>query len=205
MGAQFSQFWADMEPGAVGGPAAPNVERFIWVAEGAAELTVDGRAESLRVGSYAWLPPGSSAVFGSSAGAKVLVIDKPYVRLTDTSPANAIVGHESTVESAPLLGDQDVQVQMLIPEAPAHDMAVNTMSFVVGATLPFVEVHSMEHGLLMLEGTMVYRLGDEWHHLQAGDVVYMAPYCPQWGVAYGKTPAKYLICKDWNRDPLLQP
>jgi (S)-ureidoglycine aminohydrolase len=30
----------------------------------------------------------------------------------------------------------------------------------------------------------------------------MAPFCPQWFGALGKTPAKYLIYKDWNRHPL---
>jgi (S)-ureidoglycine aminohydrolase len=30
----------------------------------------------------------------------------------------------------------------------------------------------------------------------------MAPYCPQWFGAIGKTPAKYLIYKDWDRHPL---
>ncbi len=29
----------------------------------------------------------------------------------------------------------------------------------------------------------------------------MAPYCPQWFVAMGKTPARYLYYKDVNRDP----
>ncbi|MGA2216152.1 MAG: (S)-ureidoglycine aminohydrolase, partial [Bryobacteraceae bacterium] len=28
---------------------------------------------------------------------------------------------------------------------------------------------------------------------------WMAPFCPQWFGALGKTPAKYLIYKDWNR------
>jgi (S)-ureidoglycine aminohydrolase len=27
----------------------------------------------------------------------------------------------------------------------------------------------------------------------------MAPYLPQWFGALGKTPAKYLLYKDWNR------
>jgi (S)-ureidoglycine aminohydrolase len=30
----------------------------------------------------------------------------------------------------------------------------------------------------------------------------MAAYCPQWFVAMGKTPARYLYYKDVNRDPL---
>ena len=35
----------------------------------------------------------------------------------------------------------------------AFDLAVNVFTFQPGATLPMVEVHVMEHGLLMLEGT----------------------------------------------------
>jgi (S)-ureidoglycine aminohydrolase len=27
----------------------------------------------------------------------------------------------------------------------------------------------------------------------------MATYCPQWFCAVGKTPAQYIIYKDWNR------
>jgi (S)-ureidoglycine aminohydrolase len=30
----------------------------------------------------------------------------------------------------------------------------------------------------------------------------MAPYCPQWFVAMGKNPARYLYYKDVNRRPL---
>ena len=30
----------------------------------------------------------------------------------------------------------------------------------------------------------------------------MAPFCPQWFVAMGKGPARYLYYKDVNRDPL---
>jgi len=57
----------------------------------------------------------------------------------------------------------------------------------------------MEHGLLMLAGGGIYRLGDHWYSVTAGDFIWMAPYCPQWFGAIGKTPAKYLIYKDWNR------
>jgi len=57
----------------------------------------------------------------------------------------------------------------------------------------------MEHGLVMLKGQGIYRLDADWHPVQTGDVIWMAPYCPQWFGALGKTPAKYLIYKDWNR------
>jgi len=32
----------------------------------------------------------------------------------------------------------------------------------------------------------------------------MAPFCPQWFVAMGKTPASYIYYKDVNRAPLGQ-
>ena len=82
------------------------------------------------------------------------------------------------------------------------DLAVNVFRFKPGATLPFVEAHFMEHGLLMLEGQGVYRLGESWYPVRAGDVIWMAPFCPQWFVAMGTTPAAYLYYKDVNRDPL---
>jgi (S)-ureidoglycine aminohydrolase len=90
-------------------------------------------------------------------------------------------------------------VRALIPENPAFDFAVNTMTFQPGAALSMVEVHVMEHGLLMLEGGGIYRLGEKWYPVTAGDFIWMAPYCPQWFGALGKTPARYLIYKDWNR------
>ncbi len=65
-----------------------------------------------------------------------------------------------------------------------------------------VEIHVMEHGLLMLEGGGIYRLGESWYPVGAGDFIWMAPYCPQWFGALGKTPARYLIYKDWNRRPM---
>jgi (S)-ureidoglycine aminohydrolase len=64
-----------------------------------------------------------------------------------------------------------------------------------------VEMHVMEHGLFMLDGGGIYRLGESWYPVYAGDFIWMAPYCPQWFGALGKKPARYLIYKDWNRHP----
>jgi len=35
-----------------------------------------------------------------------------------------------------------------------------------------------------------------------GDVIWTAPYCPQWFVAMGKTPASYIYYQDVNRDSM---
>jgi (S)-ureidoglycine aminohydrolase len=53
----------------------------------------------------------------------------------------------------------------------------------------------------MLAGQGVYRLDSDWHPVQAGDVIWMAPYCPQWFVAMGPAPASYIYYKDVNRAP----
>ena len=92
-------------------------------------------------------------------------------------------------------------MKQLLPTVPGLDYAVNTMTYQPGAALALVEIHVMEHGLLMLEGGGIYRLGNYWYSVQAGDFIWMAPYCPQWFGALGKTAAKYLIYKDWNRHP----
>ena len=101
----------------------------------------------------------------------------------------------------PLMGDECVQVRPLLPSCPAYDFAVNTMTFQPGAALSQVEMHVMEHGLLMLDGGGIYRLGEKWYPVKAGDFIWMAPFCPQWFGAIGKSPARYLIYKDWNRHP----
>jgi (S)-ureidoglycine aminohydrolase len=114
------------------------------------------------------------------------------------------VGCEGQIEPRALMGDPWLEVRTLVPEDPAFDFAVNTMTFQPGAALSIVEMHVMEHGLLMLSGAGIYRLGDDWHPVTAGDFIWMGPYCPQWFGAIGKTPAKYLIYKDWNRHPLAE-
>ena len=55
----------------------------------------------------------------------------------------------------------------------SFDFAVNTMVYQPGAALSMVEMHVMEHGLLMLEGGGIYRLGDSWYPVTAGDFIWM--------------------------------
>jgi len=80
-------------------------------------------------------------------------------------------------------------------------MGVNIFTYQPGATLPFVETHIMEHGLLMLGGQGVYRLDHRDYPVREGDVIWMAPWCPQRFVCMGKEPASYIYYKDINRHP----
>jgi len=192
-GAQFTQYTAEFE---AGGALAPSAwQRFVYVIEG--ELSVHGRA--LAADGYAYMPAGCDAAIQASTAARAAVIEKPYVPLDGFSPPAMLLGEERSIDARPLGGDPDLTVRPLLPEDPAFDFAVNTMTYQPGASLAMVESHVMEHGLVMLAGGGIYRLADCWYPVAAGDFIWMAPYCPQWFGALGKTPAKYLIYKDWNR------
>jgi (S)-ureidoglycine aminohydrolase len=165
-------------------------------------LVADGDERDLGPGGYALVPADAPHALLAWAPTRLCVIEKPYVALAGIAAPPLLLGREDVVSPEPLLGDPDLQVRALIPDELGYDLAVNTMAYAPGAALPFVEVHVMEHGLLMLEGRMVYRLGDSWYPVEAGDTIWMAPFCPQWCCAYGREGAKYLIYKDWSRDPL---
>jgi (S)-ureidoglycine aminohydrolase len=192
-GARFTQYTAEF---AAGGSLAPaSSQRFVYVIEG----ELQARSSVLTAGDYAYLPPDSGDALWANSSARAAVIEKPYQALEGAGAPEFFTGRESSIAGQPLMGDDSLQVSALVPASPAFDFAVNTMTYQPGAALAMVEMHVMEHGLLMLSGGGIYRLGDCWYPVTAGDFIWMAPYCPQWFGAIGKTPAKYLIYKDWNR------
>jgi len=193
LGAKFTQYTAEFQAGGSLGPARE--QRFVYLLEGALECG----ASVLHEGDYAWLPPGSTLTLQAQQPARAMVIEKPYIRLDAHAIPDLLIGSESKVTPQALMGDAALEVRSLIPADAAFDLAVNTLTFQPGASLPMVEVHVMEHGLYMLEGGGIYRLGDCWYPVFAGDFIWMAPYLPQWFGALGKVPATYLIYKDWNR------
>ncbi len=195
IGAAFTQYTVEFAAGGTMVPAS--AQRFLYVLEGEVTVMLDGQKHSMSENGYAYLPAGSKADISTSNPARAEVIEKPYTALEGVAPAKAIFGDESKVKPSSL-GD-GLEVFILLPENPSFDFAVNTMIYQPGAALSMVEAHVMEHGLLMLAGGGIYRLGDRWYPVTAGDFIWMAPWCPQWFGALGKKPAKYLIYKDWNR------
>jgi (S)-ureidoglycine aminohydrolase len=195
MGAGFTQYTAEFEAGGLLGSTA--AQRFVYLIEG--ELTVGDRR--LLPGDYCYTAENHGTPFEAAAASRAAVIEKVYKPLKEVPPC-ILFGRESDIEPKPLMGDAALGVRVLLPDDFAFDFAVNTMTFQPGAALSMVEIHVMEHGLLMLEGGGIYRLGESWYPVAAGDFIWMAPYCPQWFGALGKVPAKYLIYKDWNRHPL---
>ncbi len=201
LGAAFTQYTVEASANSSFGAAFEDCSRFVFVLEGEISLNVGKKKHSLKPHCYAVIPANHQHTMTSQKAAKIMVIEKPYLE-TEAPMAELLVGDANKVVSSALNGDPALQVRVLIPEHPSFDFMVNTMTFDPGASLHLVETHVMEHGLLMLEGGGIYRLNNDWYSVQAGDLIYMAPYCPQWFGALGKTKSVYLIYKDWSRHPL---
>jgi (S)-ureidoglycine aminohydrolase len=200
LGAEFTEYTAEFEAkGELGNTSA---QRFIYVMEGTVTLEAKGERHELGQRGYAYLPEDLSHKIAAREKSRVAVVEKFYERIEKTEPPRLLVSSEDAVSSHALDGDSDLQVKSLLPDEPPFDFAMNTMVYQPGAALSMVEMHVMEHGLIMLEGGGIYRLGDSWYPVTAGDFIWMGPWCPQWFGAIGKVPAKYLIYKNWNRHPL---
>ncbi len=182
LGAAFTEYTAEFEPkGELGNTSA---QRFIYVLEGTVTLEAKGKRHELGARGYAYLPESFSHRIVAKEKSRVAVIEKTYQRADKIEPPRLLVS------------------KCLLPDELEFNFAVNTMAYQPGAALRMVEMHVMEHGLIMLEGSGIYRLGDSWYPVTAGDFIWMGPWCPQWFGAIGKVPAKYLIYKNWNRHPL---
>ena len=195
LGARFTQYFAFME---AGGEAAPSeYERFIFVVSGKVGL----ESRLLNEYGYAYLPAGSPLTLRADAPATLCVFERRYLPLPNVPPPEPVFGNERDQPGEAFLDDGGVRVRKLLPEHPGFDLMLSTMTFQPGKSLPFAETHVMEHGLFMLSGGGIYKLSESWYPVTQGDVIYMAPYCPQWFGALGEGEAKYLLYKDSFRNP----
>jgi (S)-ureidoglycine aminohydrolase len=200
IGAAFTEYTVEFEPkGELGSTAA---QRFLYVLEGAVTVDAEEKRRELGARGYAYFGEGLTHRVIAKQKSRIAVIEKPYQPIEKIKRQRLLISSEDDISSHALDDDQDLQVKCLLPDEPQFDFAVNTMVYQPGAALSMVEMHVMEHGLIMLEGSGIYRLGDSWYPVTAGDFIWMGPWCPQWFGAIGKVPAKYLIYKDWNRHPL---
>jgi (S)-ureidoglycine aminohydrolase len=212
LGAAFNWMTAEFARNGSLAPLQAGLQRFIYILDGAVDLEFLGTRSgaSLKAGQFAFVPTDTPHQVRASEAARAVVIEKRYEAVPATNlettrqsgPSEVVIGDEAKIPSEALGGDEDLLVRRLMPDGPNWDFAVNTMTYAPGAALSQVEIHVMEHGLLMLQGGGIYRLGDNWYPVTGGDFIWMAPYCPQWFGALGKTPAKYLIYKDWYRHPI---
>ncbi|GMA15558.1 (S)-ureidoglycine aminohydrolase (plasmid) [Deinococcus metallilatus] len=202
-GTRFTQFTAEMQPGAEASAPPAGIQRFVFVLDGEVELSVNGETHRLGEYDYAYLPAGIDHTLRAQNAARVSVFEKKFHPQLEGLPAPEVfIGNERKVEGTEFEGDPGLIARKLLPDEAQFDFIVTTMSYAPGATLPYVEIHYMEHGLLMLEGEGIYRLGERYFQVTQGDVIWMGAHCPQWYGALGKTWSKYLLYKDMNRHPL---
>jgi len=198
LGAGFSQYLIKMNPKSAATGDTEDSEWFLYVIAG--KMKVNGAA--LTEGGFAFLPPNTKYdVHGAAKDSRLLIFRKTYERLAGHKPPAFFSGNEKDLAEAPFLGDKALRLKLLIPDTPGADLAVNIFTYDPGATLPFVETHVMEHGMIFLAGGGVYRLDADWHPVTEGDALWIAPYCPQWFIASGPAPARYIYYKDINRLP----
>lgn len=202
-----------MEVGPRGGSSSPEpdagAQAALFVMEGELELTVAGIRHAMRPGGFAYIPPATAWVIRNAKAetARFHWIRKRYEPVTGLTAPPVLVTNEQDIEPDPMPGTDGrwATTRFVDPKDMRHDMHVNIVTFEPGGTIPFEETHVMEHGLYVLEGKAVYRLNKDWVEVEAGDFMWLRAFCPQACYAGGPGRFRYLLYKDVNRHPKLQP
>ena len=202
MGAKFSQLLTTLKSnGEIRGETQAS-QIFFYVVKGRCHAKVGGGEKVLTKGHYVYVPVDTPYQFNSEEeDTQVLSFHKLYEALPGYSAHPPVIFDKSAGDGDAYLSDPALRMQVLLPDRPNFDMAVNIFTYDPGGHLPFVETHVMEHGLLYLQGQGIYMLDHQWYPVKKGDSIWMAPYCQQWFTAMGKEPAVYIYYKNVNRFP----
>ncbi|KAH7619350.1 putative (S)-ureidoglycine aminohydrolase [Nannochloris sp. 'desiccata'] len=196
VGANFAMFLAKMGPNSTALAPAPGIERLVFIMDGVVTVTIPPAAVkkgspklppllTLHADQFAYFPPGLQHTLTSESGAGVLVYERRYA----IPNGNPTFQYGSTSDQPVLPVDGEIFVlRKLLPQTTDFDFNIHVMDFLPGEALNVKEVHYNQHGLLLLAGKGVYRLGDEWFPITRGDAIWMAPYVPQWYAALGPEP-----------------
>lgn len=211
----FSESFAHylMEVAGGGGSTSPepdaNAEAVLFVTGGAIRLTIQGTAQELTAGGYAFIPPGTDwQVKNNGADPAVFHwIRKHYVAVEGIATPPAFVTSDQQVSPTPIPDCDGVWAtsRFVDPDDLRHDMHVNIVTFQPGGRIPFAETHVMEHALFVLQGRGSYLLNTDWVEVGAGDMMWLRAFCPQACIAKGEEPFRYLLYKDVNRHMPLSP
>lgn len=174
---------------------------FFYVVKGRVQASVGGTEQALATGQFVYVPAGGQDYTFSQpeAGTQLLTFHKVYEPLAGHAAPGVVWGARDDRRAPVYMSDEALRIQELLPNEPGFDMAVNIFTYDRGGHLPMVETHLMEHGLLYLQGQAIYMLDQQWYPVQAGDSIWMAPYCQQWAASLGKEPSVYIYYKNVNR------
>ncbi len=201
LGAGFAEYVVELGAGQSGAHAADHeIEFFLYVLSGSLALTIEGRAEALSPGGFAFISPRSDFRAVAKTATSLLLLRKRYQEAPGVDPCASLVGNQANVPASVYYGDPGARLQELLPGDLSFDMAMNIFTFDTGHSLPVTETHVMEHGLYMLQGKGVYFLGDAWMEVEATDFIWMGPFCPQSYYAAGPQASRYIYYKNVNRD-----
>lgn len=201
MGSHFAMYFAKMQENSRSSLPPRDVERFLFVIQGSALFTnASGIGKILTVDSYAYIPANEEHLLECDRMATLVIFERRYASMENHYPEQII----GSTDKQPVLETpgEVFELRKLLPTSAAYDFNIHIMDFQPGEFLNVKEVHYNQHGLLLLEGQGIYRLGESWYPVQAGDAIWMAPFVPQWYAALGKSRSRYLLYKDVNRNPL---
>ncbi|MCR9126888.1 MAG: bifunctional allantoicase/(S)-ureidoglycine aminohydrolase [Rhodobacteraceae bacterium] len=201
----FAQYAVELAPG--GGSDRPEpdagAQGVLLLAEGQAQLRMDGVPHMLTAGSYAYIPPGTawSLWNHNDASCRFHWVRKRWQGADGIVPPQAFVtsDHEVAPVAMPDCGGVWATTRFVDPADVRHDMHVNIVTFQPGGRIPFAETHVMEHGLYVLQGTARYLLNTDWVTVGPGDFMWLRAFCPQACIATGDEPFRYMLYKDVNR------
>ena len=104
IGAAFTQYTAEFEPGGSLGPA--HGQRFLYVLEGDVTVALGSQTHQLGPGGFGHVPANQQHTVKASTKSRVAVIEKPAISLPNDAPAAAYFGNENKVVSQALGGDR---------------------------------------------------------------------------------------------------
>ena len=201
----FAQYAVEIAPGGGTDDPEPDVaaQAVLFVAEGGARLSIEGKGHDLTPGSYAYIPPGSGWRIWNrgKVACKLHWVRKAYQPVPGVEVPDPFVTSDQQVAPIAMPDCNGVwaTTRFVDPYDLRHDMHVNIVTFQPGGRIPFAETHVMEHGLYVLQGTAEYLLNTDWVSVGPGDFMWLRAFCPQACIATGNEPFRYLLYKDVNR------
>ena len=207
MGASFVEYLIDFAPegGNRRGFGGDGIETFVYVLNGRLDVTIGAQAFALEDEGYVFCPPDQSMIMTnhSQAHTKVILYKQRYIPADGVGQPWIVSDH---VKNLPVnLYDEmtDVTLIDLLPKDLEFDMNFHILSFLPGASHPYIETHVQEHGAYLTSGEGMYNLNNEWISVKKHDFIWMGPFVHQATYAVGREHLTYIYSKDCNRDPAL--
>ena len=200
-GAHFVMYMANLAAEGSAGPPPEGAERFVFVLDGQLEAEAGSEMITLHADMFVYLPAHEPHRLFSGSGAGLLGFERRYALGQQRQQRTRVLSGSVTSQPVLPVDGEVFLLRKLLPAGAEHDFNVHVMDFAPGQFLNVKEVHYNQHGLLLLAGQGVYRLGDTWYPVQAGDAIWMAPYVVQWYAALGEQPSRYILYKDTTVDP----